>query len=144
MNDSVWDTYLVRRDIRGRTKREAAINREQRYIINRLPDNPSYQHVIIDSVERDVAIINSDNLNEKTIISLPGEDIRHGGTVFWMNNYWLVVERDANTTMYTKGKLLQCNHLLKWIDADGVIREQWCFVEDGTKLTSSFRVVKAA
>lgn len=130
---NAWDLYEDRIGARGITKRENALRREKRYITTKLPDNLSYQSVTIDGVGRDVAILNSDNLNEKTIISMPEEDIRHGGLVCWMDNYWLVTELDANKTVYTKGKLLQCNYLLKWIDAEGVIHEQWCTIEDGTK-----------
>lgn len=130
---SVWDTYENKINANGSTKREAVLMREARAINNKLKDNLSYQTVKIDGVSQDVAIINSDNLNEKTIISLPGEDIGHGGLVSWMDNHWLVTERDANTTVYTRAKMIQCNHLLKWVSDDDVIHEQWCIIEDGTK-----------
>ena len=64
---------------------------------------------------------------------MPSEDIEPGSLVDWMNNFWLVSERDANTTVYAKTKLLQCNHLLKWITPEHEIIQQWCVVEDGTK-----------
>lgn len=131
---SIWDAYQERIDAHGGTKRGAALKQEIRRINNRLPDNLSYHSVTIDGVEQDVAIINSDNLNEKSIISMPGEDLDCGGLVHWMNNYWLITERDANMTIYTKCKMVQCNHLLKWVSEDGVIHEQWSIVEDGTKL----------
>lgn len=131
---SVWDIYESRISARGGTKRGAALRRETRMIGTKVKDNLSYQTVTIDDVIQDVAIINSDNLNEKTIISLPGEDIGHGGLVRWMDNYWLVTERDANTTVYTRAKMTQCNHLLKWVSDDNTIHEQWCIIEDGTKL----------
>lgn len=136
---SIWDAYQERIDAHGGTKRGAALKQEIRRINNRLPDNLSYHSVTIDDVEQDVAIINSDNLNEKSIISMPGEDLDCGGLVHWMNNYWLITERDANITIYTKCKMVQCNHLLKWVSEDGVIHEQWSIVEDGTKyLTGEF------
>ena len=143
---SAWDLYEARINNIGSTKRGATIRREIHNIYTRLPENPSYTHVTIDDVEQDVAIINSDNLDEKTILSLPGEDIKHGGLVYWMDNHWLVTERDANTTLYTRAKMLQCNYLLKWVDSEHVIHEQWCIVEDGTKLffVDSFRVEKSA
>ncbi len=128
-----WDMYTSRIDIRGNTKRNAVKRKAVHTFLSYLPDNLSYTDVTIDGKEQTVAIINSDNLNEKTILSLPGEDIRHGGLVRWMDNYWLITERDANTTLYTRGKLLQCNFLLKWVTEDKVIHEQWCCVEDGTK-----------
>ena len=132
---SVWDTYEGRINVRGNSKRNAVKRQELLNISRHLPDNLSYTDVTIDEVAQTVAIINSDNLDEKTILSLPGEDIRHGGLVEWMDQRWLVVERDANTTLYTRAKLLQCNYLLKWVtgDEEPVIHEQWCVVEDGTK-----------
>ena len=131
---SIWDAYQERIDAHGGTKRGAALKQEIRRINNRLPDNLSYHSVTIDDVEQDVAIINSDNLNEKSIISMPGEDLDCGGLVHWMNNYWLITERDANMTIYTKCKMVQCNHLLKWVSEHGVIHERWSIVEGGTKL----------
>lgn len=130
---SGWDTYTNRMSVHGSTKRAASMKREARMIVNKLPDNMSYQEAIVDDVERTVAIIDSDNLNEKKIISLPGEDIRHGAYVDWMDNHWLITEKDANTTLYTRAKMLQCNYLLKWVDENDVIHEQWSVVEDGTK-----------
>lgn len=147
---SVWDSYTSKIETRGTTKRGAALKREIHYLNTHVPDTLSYQNVMmfppefgynIDSDEmraasyyQDVAIINSDNLNEKTIIALPGEDIPHGVLVYWMGNHWLVSERDPNDTVYIKAKMLQCNYLLKWVTDTDEIIEQWCLIEDGTKL----------
>ena len=130
---SAWDLYESRIGVRGGNKRNAIKRREVHNILSHLPDNMSYTDVTIDGIAQTVAIINSDNLDEKTILSLPGEDIKHGGLVEWMDNRWLVVEKDANRTLYTRAKLQQCNYLLKWVSEDKVIHEQWCYVEDGTK-----------
>lgn len=130
---SVWDLYDKQSEVRGSNKREAVLAREERMLTRKLKDSLSYHKVLIDGVEQKVAIINSDNLNEKSIFSLPKEDITLGGLVSWMDNKWLVTERDANTEVYTKAKMIQCNHLLKWIDSNGVIQQQWCVIEDGTK-----------
>lgn len=145
----VWSTYQNRIAVRGGNKYGASLTNEIRTLERKLPDSLSYHNVEIfpqeysynidsdTSIEhrvfQNVAIINSDNLNEKTIISMPSEDIRLGSLVHWMDNYWIVIERDANTTVYTRAKLLQCNHLLKWITPEKEILEQWCIIEDGTK-----------
>lgn len=130
---SAWDLYTERIVSMGETKRNVAHKRETRYITNKLKDNLSYQIVDIDNTEREVAIINSDNLNEKRIISMPGERLVCGSLVTWMDNRWLITELDANSTIYMRAKMVQCNHLLKWVSGDGVIHEQWSIVEDGTK-----------
>lgn len=128
-----WTIYENKANILGKTKRDMVLKRETRLIHDKLQDSLSYQSVTIDGITHNVAITNCDNLNEKIIVSLPGEDIEHGGLIHWMNNYWLVTERDANTTVYTRAKMIQCNHLLKWVSDDNIIHEQWCIVEDGTK-----------
>lgn len=154
---SVWDTYGRRLDVHGNTKRKAVLKREVRMLNDKLPDSLSYhaatifdsehgynitsEEMISAAIEQNVAIINSDNLNEKYIYSMPGEDIENGSLVHWMDNYWLVTERDANTTVYTRAKLLQCNYLLKWVSDEDKICEQWCIVEDGTKLKRIVRCV---
>lgn len=142
---SVWDTYAARTQVMGKTTREITFNKEV-YRLNRLlPKSLSYHLAIVDGVERNVAIINSDNLNEKLMFSMPLEDFDCGGLVEWMDNHWLITEKDANNELYTKVKLLQCNHVLRWVDENDIVREQWCVVEDGTKLRIlGFRVVKTA
>lgn len=157
---SAWDTYTARINAIGGTKRGAQLLREKRVINNRLPHSLSYQTVTIydkdhgynitnkkiaaGAFQQNIAVINSDNLNEKYVFSMPDEDIRHGDLIYWMNNFWLVTERDANTTVYTRAMMVQCNYLLKWVSDNDKIYEQWCIVEDGTKLNDSFRVARAA
>lgn len=131
---SVWDTYKARIEARGDTKRKTVFRRELHFLESNLRDSLSYHQVNIDGAPQEVAIINSDNLNEKKMLSFPGDDIRCGSLVEWEENYWLVVEKDADNEVYTRTKLLQCNHLLKWVDDENIIREQWCVIEDGTKL----------
>lgn len=130
---SLWDIYQSRLDSIGATKREARLRRESRYLSTKVLDNLSYSTVNIDGSAQEVAIVSTDNLSEKFIYSLPGEDITHGGLVEWMDNYWLVTEKDAAIELYTRAKMIQCNYLLRWVDSDHIIHEQWCIIEDGTK-----------
>lgn len=136
---SVWDIYQSRIESIGTTKREARLRRESRYLSTKSPDSLSYSTVDIDGVGQEVSVINTDNLNEKFLFSMPGEDITPGGIVEWMDNHWLITERDAANEVYTRAKIIQCNYLIRWIDKDAVIHEQWCVIEDGTKyLTGQF------
>lgn len=130
---SVWSSYQARLAAKGTTKREVRLNREKDYLTRKLKDTLSYHTVLVNNMERNMAIINSDNLNQKTLCSLPGEEFDSGSLVFWENNYWLVTQVDANNELYTKGTMLQCNHLLRWVADDGTIIERWCIVEDGTR-----------
>lgn len=130
---SIWDVYQSRIEAKGGTKRNAKLVRESRFLSTKADENLSRFEVEIDGVLQETFIINTDNLNEKFIYSMPGEDIRHGGLVSWMNNFWLITEKDAANELYTRAKMIQCNYLLRWIGLDHSIQEQWCIVEDGTK-----------
>lgn len=128
-----WDLYNARMSVKGTSSRDAALRREQEFIRTKLPRSLSYKSLVINGDARDVAVINTDNLDTKTICSMPGEDIPHGGLVYWCDNYWLITEKNADNEVYAKGTMRQCNHLLKWINTDGQIITRWCVVEDGTK-----------
>lgn len=130
---SLWDTYRSRINAQGGDRRTAALQREGRLLNAKMLASPSYHQVIINGEQRSLAVINSDNLNQKTLCTLPGEDLPHGGTVEWMKNHWLITEVDANNELYTKGIMRQCNYLLRWVADDGKIVERWSIVEDGTK-----------
>lgn len=133
-----WDNYESRASIHGETRRSAELIKESRRLLKKTRESLSYFNVLVDGIERQVCIIDSDNLNEKKMLSMPGEDFDCGGLVEWMENHWLIEEKDAHNELYTRVKLLQCNYLLKWVDEESVIHEQWCVIEDGTKLRNQF------
>lgn len=134
-----WSTYNARSTLRGETSRDRAKYSLMNRLTNQIPSTLSYHNVDIDGEERNIVVLNSDNLNQKTLCSLPGEDIRHGAYVDWMDHKWIVTERDANSEIYTKCIMVQCNYLLRWINDNGEIIERWSVVEDGTRyLTGEF------
>lgn len=136
-----WKSYCARMETRGLDRREAALKRERRFLGGRMPTSLSYHKLTVDGAEREMAVINSDDLTLKTLCSRPGEDIPHGGLVRWMDNYWLITEKDANNEVYTRAKMRQCNYLLRWVDDRDNILERWCVVEDGTKLKRVQRAI---
>lgn len=130
---SVWDSYQARLDVRGSSVRDVKLNRERQYLNRKLSKSLSYHTAIVDGTEQELAIINSDNLNQKTVCTMPGDIIQCGALVEWMDNRWIVTAVDASNELYTKATMLQCNYLLKWVADSGEIVERWCIVEDGTK-----------
>jgi len=143
----IWKQYESRLNVHGATQKQVTENREARFLSKRVKNSLSDFDVIIYPTKHtfnlteqydyrdseNVVIIKSDNLDEKVIITLPPYDIAVGSLVNWQNSYWLVDKRDSNTTLYTQGTLKQCNYLLKWVNKDNKIIEQWCVIEDGTK-----------
>lgn len=125
-----WELYGRRY---RKTPRETVLDREREYLRRKLSASPSFHTALVDGVKQAVSIINSDNLNVKTICSMPGDDLPHGGYVEWMGNTWIILEKDANQELYTKAVMKQCNYLLKWVDDEDQIISRWCIVEDSTK-----------
>lgn len=128
-----WSVYQSRVEARGATRRGAAIQRERAFLNAKQSSSLSYHEMTINGEQRKISVLNSDDLSIKTICSLPGENLPHGGLVHWMDNFWLIIETDANTEIYSKAIMRQCNHLLRWISDDNTVVERWCIVEDGTK-----------
>ena len=130
---NAWGNYRSRTVVRGDTRRETALERERRYLKLKVPNSLDYNIAIVDGVEQRLAIIDSDNYDQKTICSMPGEDIRCGARVDWAGQHWLVITKDAKTELRTRCIMLQCNYLLRFVGYDGSIQERWCYIEDGTK-----------
>lgn len=128
-----WDLYNERMALSGPTKRDMWKKRAMRSISNRIRHSLSYHEVIMGGLAAQVAITHGVEASEKKIFSMPGEHLVHGGLVEFADNVWLIVEVDADNEVYEKGRMLQCNHILRWIATDGTLKEKWCVVEDGTK-----------
>lgn len=130
---SVWKRYEALSKVRGLTPRDAALRQERRWLNTYVDSSLSSHHVIMDGVDMDVIILDSDNLNIKTICSYPGQELKNGSMVLWGDQYWLIIALDANNELYTRGTMQQCNYLLRWISREGQVIERWSIVEDGTK-----------
>lgn len=134
-----WKLYDARLDQKGHTKRDTHLARTQNYLSRSYADSLFTSEAIVQddvySPERTqrLAVLNSDNLNMKTILTVPGERILCGSTIFWADNYWLVTELDANDVIYTKAIMEQCNYVLRWVTPDLRVVERHCIMEDGTK-----------
>jgi len=132
---SVWDNYFGRVGQSDGVGRDAILSREQRILKQKIQKSLSWHPgVLVDGVLTDVAIIDSDNLDTKSIFSMPPQELDAGSLVEWSGQRWLITEKDFNTEVYTRCTMRQCNYLLKWVNSDGVIVSRWCIVEDGTKL----------
>lgn len=130
---SAWDTYRERMAVVGSTKRTALVNGARRSIARRMLESPSCHKVLMGGKEQSILITHKEDLALKRICAIPGEKLIHGGLVEFANHKWLITELDADNEIYERGLMQQCNHILRWIGKDGVLREKWCIVEDGTK-----------
>ena len=130
-----WDEYYARLNVIGPTRREMALKRSQERIRRKMVDTLACHQVLIDGIEQTIQITHKSRseFNLKRIASLPGEKLKHGGTVDFSDAKWLITEIDFDDEVYMRGMMKQCNFKLKWIDPGGNLIEKWCVMEDGTK-----------
>lgn len=128
-----WESYQSRLDAHGATTRDRACRRESGVLARRMGGSLSYKELKIDGAERNAAVISSNILTQKTICSLPGEDFHAGAYVDFADSKWLIVSVDPDNELYTRGTMVQCNFVLKWINSDNQVVERWCILEDTTK-----------
>ena len=136
-----WSTYEARLgifgDLAGDPRREVSISRAQAYLKRKIVASPSFHTVTVDGREYGVSITDTEELNIKTAVSLPGETLRHGAVLEWSDTgpdtFWLVTEVDLSNGVYAKSTIQRCNYILKWIDDYGNVISRWVIVEDGTK-----------
>lgn len=133
---NVWGEYQSRLNARGRSKRESMLQREYRFLTQKMRDSLSFHQVLINGEQYELSISSSDSFDIKTICTLPGKDLPHGGVVEWMGYHWLITSKDADNSVYAKAQMRQCNYIIKWISQNGAIVERWCIIEDGTNYTS--------
>lgn len=125
--------YQWRLQSKRGTSRDRWLNNTHKWLRNKLPASLSYFTVTIDGEERECAIVSSRSANEKTIISMPGETLKCGAYVEWMDNIWIITSLDPANEVYQSAKMLQCNYLLKWVNDDGEVVSRWVTALDGTK-----------
>lgn len=76
---------------------------------------PNFNVVIINNSLQDLLIINdSQDIYTKKIKSRPDERFNCGDIIAWDSIYWLVTEINADTNLYTQGKMQQCNYIIKF------------------------------
>lgn len=124
-----WGIY----EERMKQKRDMWVERTKDNITRRLVASPSFHIVKINGEEQRVSITSRTTHKEKRICSMPGETLKHGGLVEYSDGVWLITDVDYETEVYQRGLMQRCNHILRWINQDGILREKWCIVEDGTK-----------
>ncbi len=135
---SVWKTYEARLGMSDTSndnpRRKSTLEHTQDRIARKIVASLSYDTVKINGKDKNIAIKdNTGDYTTKTIYSVPGEELPHGGVIEWENSMWLITDVDAHHTVYSEGTIRRCNYYLKWIDDDGNVVGRWSVVEDGTK-----------
>lgn len=92
------------------------------------------EDVKINGVDR-LVLITRDKGDEqiKRIKSLPDERFDLGDIVNWNGTYYIIYKMDADRRIQSKGRMYECNTVLRWKNRNGKIIERIGKGEDATK-----------
>lgn len=128
-----WLSYRQRVCSDTGGERTYITQREQSRLRRGSSSHLSTESVTVDGKPHDVSVIGSDDVTQKTICAVEGERLMAGSLVMWEDMPWLISSVDPNHKLYSKGTMLHCNHLLKWINDTGQVVKRWSVILDGTK-----------
>lgn len=128
---SYLDVYFSRVFHRGESVAEVAQNTGERSFENWLAHSV---HTVKDlSVERGlyfsgIILTNKDKEHQKIMFLNVANNIPivAGDIVNWGDEKWIIFQKEKKVNgTYQTFLILQCNYLLKWIDAQGHLRQSW-------------------
>lgn len=128
-----WQSYQQRVCFDEGKEQAYHIQREQGRLKRNLTSHLSTESVTVNGTSREVSVISSDDVTQKTICAVEGERLFAGSLVMWNDMPWLISSVDPNHKLYSKGTMLHCNHLLKWMNDKGEVVKRWSVISDGTK-----------
>lgn len=113
---------------------ETDIKNAEKYELKQLLDSDFNKpldcySVLVEGKSQDLTIIKTKDLKIKKVKTRPNENLYVGQLVEWSNSHWLVTEIDADNDLFTRGKIEECNYLLKWQNKKGQIIEKWAIIK---------------
>lgn len=136
------ETYKKKLLLDGKSERDIRITRSKRMIENNLYKNASYKSVTVDGVATSMSITETETLYLKKFSTMPDVAINSGSIVKWNETYWLVTDVDVENDVYYRGKLRQCNYVLKWLDDErNVITRRCCVLSNSSNDVSDDKIV---
>lgn len=132
-----FDVYEKLLTYNGPTARDRNIASLHRDIFALAPDNPAFHPVFINDVSRQATVVSTQDLNTKTIVALPGEDLGVGDHVVFAKKNYYITSCSTNDGIYAYGKMEQCTDTIRFISkVDGEIKEYPVIIVNTTKFNT--------
>lgn len=126
----LYKTYLTQH---GETYRERHLFHEKLHLKNEMIHNLACRDVLVNGEAQKLTIVDGTLPYYKDISSLPDESFEAGQYVQVADSMWLIVSRDWDNEVYTRGKMQQCNYELKWQNIKGEVITRWGCVLSASK-----------
>lgn len=130
---SDWNTYRERLTKQGATERDRLIDRIQSSLQVGMSVNPSVHTVQVGNRKMLMGINSTQVGVVKQFFVMPDQKVDIGDYVLYNHRYWLVTEREHDDEVYIRGRITECNFLMKWQNEKGDIIQRWCIFETISK-----------
>jgi hypothetical protein len=94
------------------------------------------ERVLIDGVEHDLTIIETNNLDEKKIKARPNDSFHSGQVVYWADWYWIITKVNRRDEIVSNGEMKECTYHLYWQNANGDIIDKWAFITNASSYSN--------
>lgn len=91
-------------------------------------------------VEQKFIVTSTDRVSLMDIIAFPDEPLEIGDLIDCYGEKWIVTAKYAINTFQWKGKMQQCNHLLRFQNGTPDILERWIWFDSGVYSTTEHQV----
>lgn len=86
-------------------------------------DTVDFHSVTVNGISQDLLIVHmTSEKYKKSIKSRPDETFNLGDVITWNGLNWIIIEVDADSQIYTKGVMIQCNYTLKFQLSNGTVQ----------------------
>lgn len=132
-----FETYEKLLTCNGSSARERNIANLHRDIFRLAPDNPAFHTVQINGETRHATVVSTQDLNTKTIVTLPEENIGVGDHVVFAKKNYYITSCSTDDGIYAYGKMEQCTDVIHFISKlDGSIKEYPVIMVNTTKFNT--------
>ena len=97
------------------------------------------EDVTINGVPSKLLVVKTAKADVKKASVKPDATLSYGDIIGWLGTYWIVDELDADNRIYNKGKMRQCNLLLKWMSESGAVISRYCVFGDAAKFSDGVK-----
>lgn len=91
-------------------------------------DSFGYEKALRNDKPQDFIFKSTEEDNQFTVFTRPGEEINIGDILYWGKMHWLVRVKDFNSAVFNSATIVCCNRQIMWQNPDTKeIVTRWCF-----------------
>lgn len=150
MSREYYDVFLQRNSGRtGAGEKEIVKNKVKENFKKFLKISPNAVEVKINSTNEFMTVgmiseKDKETVFQQNILTDIDSPLNLGELIFWKNTTWILVQPFINVIEgYNKYSALECKHVVKWVDGNGLVHESPCYLvaQTDSAIKESFKTI---